>query len=68
MKKINLTLKNIASITIMLALLISCENDFAGLDSDVINPDNALNFLTNVQDYDVITYNKKIGISIIKIG
>ncbi len=61
MKKINLTLKNIASITIMLALLISCENDFAGLDSDVINPDNALNFLTNVQDYDVITYNKKIG-------
>jgi hypothetical protein len=61
MKKINLTLQNSALFAFILGLLISCETDFASLDSDVINPDNATNFLTDVEDYPVITYNKNAG-------
>lgn len=61
MKKINLILKNIALIAFIIVSVIACETEFAGLDSDVINPDNALNFSTGVEEYSVITYNKKIG-------
>jgi len=57
----NLNLKNCLLLTILIAILISCEKDFASLDSAIINPDNAINFTTPVQNYPVITYNKKIG-------
>ncbi len=61
MKKKNIIFKNIALITIIFIVLIACDKDFASLDSDVINPDNATNFLTNFEEYSVITYNKNIG-------
>ena len=61
MKKINLTLKSSSLIIFVLGIFVSCETDFASLDSDVINPDNATNFLTDVEDYPVITYNKNTG-------
>ncbi len=61
MKKIHLTLKNIAFVTVILSLLISCETDFASIDSDVINPDNATHFSTSFEEPQVITYNKNIG-------
>lgn len=40
---------------------MACESDFASLDSDVINPDNAVNFLTDVQEYPMVTYTKNTG-------
>ena len=45
----------------MLGGFIACDKDFASLDSDVINPDNATNFSTDFEEYSVITYNKNIG-------
>jgi uncharacterized protein DUF4270 len=61
MKKINIILKNTALLIFILGGLIACDKDFASLDSDVINPDNAINFLTDLEEYTVITYNKNTG-------
>jgi len=61
MKKITTILKNIALTIFMLGSLIACNIDFASIDSDVINPDNAKNFLTDYEEYSVITYNKDVG-------
>ncbi|MBE9488991.1 MAG: DUF4270 domain-containing protein [Bacteroidetes bacterium] len=61
MKKITTILKNIALTAFILGSLIACDIDFASIDSDVINPDNAKNFSTNVEEYSIITYNKNIG-------
>ena len=61
MKKINIILKNIALASFILGGLIACDIDFASLDSDVINPDNATNFSTDFEEYPVLTYNKDIG-------
>ena len=61
MKKITTILKNIALTIFILGSLISCNIDFASIDSDVINPDNAKNFLTDYEEYPVITYSKDIG-------
>ena len=61
MKKTNIILKNIAFTVLILVGFIACDKDFASLDSDVINPDNATNFSTDFEEYPVITYNKNIG-------
>jgi len=61
MKKINIILKNTALFILILSGFIACDKDFASLDSDVINPDNAINFLTDFEEYTVITYNKNTG-------
>ncbi|MBN4070552.1 DUF4270 domain-containing protein [Olleya sp. AH-315-F22] len=61
MKKINTILKNTALLIFILGSLIACDKDFASLDSDVINPDNAINFSTDFEEYTVITYNKNTG-------
>lgn len=61
MKKRNIILKNLVLATFILGGLIACDIDFAGLDSDVINPDNAINFSTDFEEFTVITYNKNIG-------
>jgi hypothetical protein len=60
MKKKNI-LQNIALLTLILFGFISCEKDFASIDSDVVNSDNATNFNTNFMKFPVRTYNKKIG-------
>ena len=61
MKKTNIILKNIGLTILILGGLIACDKDFASLDSDVINPDNAINFSTDFEEYPVITSNKNIG-------
>ena len=53
-------LQNIALLTIMLAGFISCEKDFVSIDSDVVNSDNTTNFNTDLFEFPVRTYNKKI--------
>ena len=53
-------LQNIALLAIILAGFISCEKDFANIDSDVVNSDNATNFGTDFIKLPVRTYNKKI--------
>jgi len=48
MKKRNIVLKNIVFTIFIFGGFIACDKDFASLDSDVINPDNAINFSTDV--------------------
>ncbi len=60
MKKINITLKNLALLAIIVTGFIACDKDFASIESDVVNSDNTTNFDTDVATYPVITYNKKI--------
>ncbi|RMZ51823.1 DUF4270 domain-containing protein [Flavobacteriaceae bacterium PRS1] len=61
MKKRNIVLKNIVLTIFIFGGFIACDKDFASLDSDVINPDNAINFSTDVEEYPIITYNHEIG-------
>lgn len=61
MKTSKTILQNIALLTILLIGFISCEKDFASIDSDVINPDNATNFTTDFLEFPVKTYNKNVA-------
>jgi hypothetical protein len=61
MKTSKTILQNIALLTLILIGFNSCEKDFASIDSDVVNADNATNFGTNVMKFPVRAYNKKIG-------
>lgn len=61
MKKIHIALKYTAIITLLLSLLIACDKDFASIDSDIINNDNAVHFKTDIIRFNVITYNNKLG-------
>jgi len=53
-------LRNISLLTIILIGFISCEKDFASIDSDVVNSDNATNFSTTFMKFPTRTYNKKV--------
>jgi len=61
MKKNKRLLKNLAFLAIIATVFAACETDFASLDSDVVNSENAKNFNTNVVTYPIVTYNKKIS-------
>jgi hypothetical protein len=54
-------IQNIALLTLIIVGFISCEKDFASIDSDVVNSDNATNFSTDFFEFPVLTYNKNIG-------
>ena len=53
-------LQNIAILTLLFIGFISCEKDFASIDSDVVNSDNATNFNTDFLQFPVRAYNKNI--------
>jgi hypothetical protein len=59
MKTSKTIFQNIALLTLILIGFNSCEKDFASIDSDVVNADNATNFGTNVMKFPVRAYNKK---------
>tara|TARA_R110002073_G_scaffold15207_5_gene60421 strand:+ start:9655 stop:11442 length:1788 start_codon:yes stop_codon:yes gene_type:complete len=61
MKKNKSLLKNLALMAIIATVFAACETDFASLDSDVVNSENAKNFNTDVVTYPIVTYNKKIS-------
>lgn len=60
MKKKHIILKNIVLFALIFSGFIACETDFASIESDVVDSDNALHFKDSVNIYSVITYNKKI--------
>jgi hypothetical protein len=60
MKKTHFALKNLAVITLLISSFIACDKDFASIDSDIINNDNATHFGTSSRNFNVITYNKKL--------
>ena len=53
-------LQNIAILALLLIGFVSCEKDFASIDSDVVNSDNATNFNTDFLQFPVRAYNKNI--------
>ncbi|WP_296317959.1 DUF4270 domain-containing protein [Winogradskyella sp. UBA3174] len=60
MKKNKFALQIISFALIVLSF-IACDKDFATLDSDVINEDNATNFNISSETYDIITHTKPLG-------
>jgi len=60
MKTSKTFLQNITILTLIVSGFISCEKDFASIDSDVVNSDNATNFETDFLEFPVRAYNKKI--------
>nr|WP_321221104.1 DUF4270 domain-containing protein [uncultured Psychroserpens sp.] len=60
MKKRRIALRHLALLTIVLSSFIACDKDFANIDSDIINNDNATHFDTNSQEYEVIAYTKAL--------
>ncbi|MFD2916756.1 DUF4270 domain-containing protein [Psychroserpens luteus] len=60
MKKRKIALRHLALLTILLCSFIACDKDFANIDSDIINNDNATHFDTNARLFDVIAYTKAL--------
>ena len=60
MKTSKTILQNIGLLTILVFGFVSCEKEFASIDSDVINSDNTTNFETDFFEFPVRTYNKKV--------
>ena len=54
-----MNIKHFALISLVLLVLTSCDKEYASLDTDIINNENADNFSTDNLDYPVITYTKK---------
>jgi len=60
MKKRKITLRYLASLTVLLSSFIACDKEFANIDSDIINNDNATHFGTDSRLFDVIAYTKEL--------
>jgi hypothetical protein len=58
MKKRKIALRNLAVLTLLVSCFIACDKDFADIDSDIINNDNATHFDTDSRDFEVIAYTK----------
>jgi len=56
MKKRNIALRNLAVLVLIVSSFIACDKDFANIDSDIINNDNASHFDTNSEIFEVIAY------------
>ena len=60
MKNKHTALKICAIATVLISSFIACDKDFADIDSDIINNDNATHFNTNSLRFNVVAYNKKL--------
>ncbi|WP_298900797.1 DUF4270 domain-containing protein [uncultured Psychroserpens sp.] len=60
MKNRKIALRNLAVLSFLVSCFIACDKDFADIDSDIINDDNATHFNTTSRDFDVIAYTKSL--------
>ncbi|WP_179343235.1 DUF4270 domain-containing protein [Winogradskyella ursingii] len=51
----------ITTVSLLLLSFIACDKDFASLESDIINEDNATNFNQLSETYDILTYTDALG-------
>ncbi|WP_299120675.1 DUF4270 domain-containing protein [uncultured Winogradskyella sp.] len=51
----------IMAMSLILLSFIACDEEFATLESDIINEENAMNFDILSQQYDIITYTQVLG-------
>lgn len=56
-----ITLKSISLLILFCAVFIACDEEFASIDSDIINENNATNFQSISETYDVISYTDVLG-------
>ena len=61
MKNTKMNIKHFALLLSFLLVFVSCDKEYASLDTDIINNENADNFSTDIEEYPVITYTKKIS-------
>ncbi|MBR9913223.1 MAG: DUF4270 domain-containing protein [Algicola sp.] len=61
MKKRKIALRNIAMSALLVSSFIACDKDFADIDSDIINNENATHFNTIAEDFEVIAYTKPLS-------
>ncbi|NNK82479.1 MAG: DUF4270 family protein, partial [Flavobacteriaceae bacterium] len=61
MKNTKMNIKHFALLVSFLLVFVSCDKEYASLDTDIINNENADNFSTDIEEYPVITHTKKIS-------
>ncbi|MDO1502366.1 DUF4270 domain-containing protein [Winogradskyella maritima] len=61
MKTYKFALRTLSLLSVLTLSFVACEQDFASIDSDIINPDTATNFETDNTPYSVITYTDALG-------
>ena len=60
MKNNHIALKYFAIIFFLTGFFIACDKDYVGLESDIINNDNAIHFNTDAMKFEAVTFNKKL--------
>ena len=60
MKNKTIAFRNIAVLVLLTSLFIACDKDFANIESDIVNNNNATNFDVLSRDFDVIAYTKPL--------
>ncbi|WP_431133425.1 DUF4270 domain-containing protein [Psychroserpens mesophilus] len=60
MKNKTIALRNLAILTLLTTVFIACDKDFATIESDIVNSNNATNFDALSRDFDVIAYTKAL--------
>ncbi len=61
MKNLTKAGRNLALIAIVITSFIACDKDFADIESDIINNENATHFNTASRKYEVIARTKVLG-------
>lgn len=61
MKRFKFALKNSLLLLILFSIFIACEQDFASINSDIVNDETATSFNTSSESFEVITYNDALG-------
>ena len=61
MKHFKFASKNFLALFVIITAFVGCDNDFNTIESDIINTDNATNFNTVSEKFNVISYNKVVG-------
>jgi len=61
MKHTTIALKNLCIVAILSICLIACDKDFADIDSDIINSENATHFKDSLEQYEVTAYTKSLN-------
>lgn len=60
MKNKAIALKNLVVLTLLISSFIACDKDFATIESDIVNNNNATNFDAVSRDFDVIAYTRPL--------
>ncbi|MFK7782505.1 DUF4270 domain-containing protein [Psychroserpens sp.] len=60
MKNKTIAFRNIAILMLLTSIFIACDKDFATIESDIVNNNNATNFDVLSRDFDVIAYTKPL--------